>query len=156
MHWRRKWQPTPVSLPGESQGWGSLVGSRLWGRTESDTTEAAEQRQQQCKSLGFPGGSDGKDSARNAGDPGSIPGSGRSPGEGNGYPLQYSCLENRKELDTTERLTQCKSDCDYINICNPIKPATGPLLGPELPLQWVALCIELKAWFFTCGLVFRA
>ena len=40
MHWRRKWQPTPVVLPGESQGWESLVGCRLWGRTESDTTEA--------------------------------------------------------------------------------------------------------------------
>ena len=40
MHWRRKWQPTPVFLPGESQGWGSLVGCRLWGRTESNTTEA--------------------------------------------------------------------------------------------------------------------
>ena len=39
-HWRRKWQPIPVFLPGESQGWGSLVGCRLWGRTESDTTEA--------------------------------------------------------------------------------------------------------------------
>jgi len=39
MHWRRKWQPTPVFLPGESQGRGSLVGCRLWGRTESDTTE---------------------------------------------------------------------------------------------------------------------
>ena len=36
---RRKWQSTPVFLPGESQGWGSLVGCRLWGRTESDTTE---------------------------------------------------------------------------------------------------------------------
>ena len=40
MHWRRKWQRTPVFLPGESQGRGSLVGCRLWGRTESDTTEA--------------------------------------------------------------------------------------------------------------------
>ena len=40
MPWRRKWQPTPVFLPGESQGWGSLVGCRLWGCTESDTTEA--------------------------------------------------------------------------------------------------------------------
>ena len=40
MHWRRKWQPTPVFLPGESQGWGSLVGDCLWGRIESDTTEA--------------------------------------------------------------------------------------------------------------------
>ena len=40
IHWRRKWQPTAVFLPGESQGWGSLVGCHLWGRTESDTTEA--------------------------------------------------------------------------------------------------------------------
>ena len=39
MHWRRKWQPTPVFLPGESQGQGSLVACRLWGRTESDMTE---------------------------------------------------------------------------------------------------------------------
>ena len=44
--------------------------------------------------MGFPGGSDPKESSYNAGDPGSIPGSGRSPGKGNGYPLQYSCLEN--------------------------------------------------------------
>ena len=41
MHWRRKWQPTPVFLPGESQGWWSLVGCRLWGRTGSDTAAAA-------------------------------------------------------------------------------------------------------------------
>ena len=62
--------------------------------------------------MDFPGGSEGKVSV-NAGDPGSIPGLGRSPGEGNGNPLQYSCLENpmdrgvpwdRKELDMTERL----------------------------------------------------
>ena len=39
MHWRRKWQPTPVLLPGESQGWGSLVGCCLRGHTESETTE---------------------------------------------------------------------------------------------------------------------
>ena len=49
MHWRRKWQPTPVFLPGESQGQGSLVGCRLWGRTESDTTEVTQQQQQQQK-----------------------------------------------------------------------------------------------------------
>ena len=58
----------------------------------------------------FPGGSDGKACVYNVGDPGSIPGLGRSPGEGNGNPLQYYCLENpyspwgRKESDTTERL----------------------------------------------------
>ena len=72
--------------------------------------------------MGFPGGSEGKDFACNAGDQGSIPGSGRYPGEGHSNPLQYSCLENsmvrgasttahgespwtRKQLDTTEGLT---------------------------------------------------
>ena len=76
---------------------------------------------QKNNKLGFPGGSDGKESACNVGDPGSIPGSGRCPGEGNGNPLQYSFLAWRiswtdepgriysqwghKELDTTERLT---------------------------------------------------
>ena len=59
----------------------------------------AEQQQQSILSFpfilwGFPNGSDGKVSACNAGDLGSIPGLGRSPGEGNGNPLQYSCLEN--------------------------------------------------------------
>ena len=46
MHWRRKWQPTPVFLLGESQGPGSLVGCPLWSRTELDTTEVTEQQQQ--------------------------------------------------------------------------------------------------------------
>ena len=45
--WRRKWQPTLVFLPGESQGRGILVGCRLWGHTESDTTEVTQQQQQQ-------------------------------------------------------------------------------------------------------------
>ena len=40
IHWRRTWKPTPLFLPGESQGQGSLVGFHLWGRTESDTTDA--------------------------------------------------------------------------------------------------------------------
>ena len=68
--------------------------------------------------LAFPGGSGGKESACKAGDPGSIPRSGRSPGKGNSYPLQYSCWENPmdravwqarvhgvSESDTTEQLT---------------------------------------------------
>ena len=68
MHWRRKWQPTPVFLPGESQGWGSLVGCCLWGRTESDTTERLPFRfSLSCI------------------------------GEGNGNPLQCVCLENPRD-----------------------------------------------------------
>ena len=47
--------------------------------------------------MGFPGGSDWKESACNVGDPGSVPGLGRSPGEGKNYPLQYYCLENSME-----------------------------------------------------------
>ena len=50
MHWRRKWQPTPVFLPGESQGQGSLVGYGLWGRKELDMTEVMQQQQQQLLS----------------------------------------------------------------------------------------------------------
>ena len=50
-HWRRKWQPTPVFLPGESQGRGSLMGCHLWGRTESDMTEATQQQQQKGKGI---------------------------------------------------------------------------------------------------------
>ena len=68
MHWRRKWQPTPVLLPGGSQGRGSLVGCRLWGRTESDTPE----RLHFHSSLSCTG-------------------------EGNGSPLQRSCLENPRD-----------------------------------------------------------
>ena len=49
--------------------------------------------------MSFPSGSVGKESACNAGDPGLIPGSGRSPGEGNGNPLQYSCLENSMDRE---------------------------------------------------------
>ena len=65
--------------------------------------------------VGFPGGSDDKESTFNAGNLGSVPGSERSPGEGKGNPLQHSGLENSmnyspwgyKELDTTKRLSQC-------------------------------------------------
>ena len=179
MHWRRTWQPTPVFLPGESQGRRSLVGCRLWGHTESDmnwsdlASAAAVVSwlgfifylygypsytakfnscsislclmwklcywrvffpQYPCSTLsfslffvglshrdflflslhsclssnstalayylmfailvGFPGDSDGNQSVCSTGDVSSISGLGRSPGERNGNPLQYSCLEN--------------------------------------------------------------
>ena len=90
MHWRRQWQPTPVPLPGESQGQRNLVGCRLWGCTELDTTSdlaaaaaglvlRASLAPQLVKNLPamqeFPH---------------LIPGSERSAGEEIGYPLQYS------------------------------------------------------------------
>ena len=62
--------------------------------------------------VGFPGGSDGKESTYNAGDPGSAPGSGRSPGEGNGNPLQYSCLGHpgqRARWATAHRVTETRT-----------------------------------------------
>ena len=65
----------------------SLTNS-FFSRSELEMTSLIE---------GFPGGSDGKASAYNAGDPGLIPGLGRSPGEGNGNPLQYSCLEKPRD-----------------------------------------------------------
>ena len=108
--------PTPVFLPGKSHGWTSLVGYSPWGHKESDTTERLHFRGNwafkdisrilYCNVaiwpqvgnysvfLGFPGVSDGKESACNEGDLGLIPELGRYPGEGNGYPLQYSGLQN--------------------------------------------------------------
>ena len=72
----------------------SLAGYSPWGCKESDTTGRPSSAQHKDNERGFPGGSDVKESACNAGNPGSISGSGRSPGEGNIYPLQCSCLEN--------------------------------------------------------------
>ena len=78
----------------------TLMLGKIEGRRRRDNKEwgggmtSPIQRRSFCKLWVFPGGSDGKESAYSVGDPGSIPGSGRSPGEGNGNPLQYSCLEN--------------------------------------------------------------
>ena len=109
MRWRRKWQPTPVFLPGESQGWGA------WWEAVNGVAQSRTQLKRLSSSggssgflfffftylvapywyyEGFPCSSVGKESTCDAGDLGSIPGSERSPGEGNGNPLQYSCLEN--------------------------------------------------------------
>ena len=88
--WRREWQRTPVFLPGKFHGQRSLAGYSPWCCKESDTTER----------LHFPDSSDGKESACNVGELGSIPELGRSPGEGNGNLLQYSCLENSMDRGT--------------------------------------------------------
>ena len=85
------------------------MGYSPWDRKESDMTERL--------TLGFPGSLVGKDSAYKAGEHGSIPGSGRFPEEVNGYPLQYSCLENSMDRgawqaavhEVTKKQTQLSS-----------------------------------------------
>ena len=94
--------------------WRIPLADKSGGYSLLDTTEQLSvslYTELDSKFRGFPGSSDGKEFACNAGDLGSIPGSGRTPGEGNGNPLQYSCLESsmdrpwsHKELDTTEGL----------------------------------------------------
>ena len=71
-----------------------LLGGRMGRWDEQVHTAVFKMDNQQGPTMGFPGGSEDKASACNAGDPGSIPGSGRSPEGGNDKPLQYSCLEN--------------------------------------------------------------
>ena len=82
--WLRELNPV---LCGNLEGWDVEGYSRVIQEGASFLKEGDSGR-------GFPGGSVGKESACNAGDPGLVPGLGRSPVKGNGYPLQYSCLEN--------------------------------------------------------------
>ena len=97
MHWRRKWQPTPVFLlenPREGGAWWAAV----YGVTQSWTQlEWLNSSSSNLYYKGFPGSSVVKNSPANAGEPGSITGSGISLGEKNGNPLQYSCLENSRD-----------------------------------------------------------
>ena len=107
-------------LPGEFHEQSNLEGYSPWGHKESDMTE----RLTLSLSFGsFPGGSDSKESACNAGDPGLIPGLRRSPGEGKGYPFQYSCLENsmdrgawRATVHEVEKSQTQLSDFDFISL----------------------------------------
>ena len=98
--WMRAWQPTSVFLPGGSHRQRSLAGYSKHSHEQLDATEATythstvELIKIHTHAQGFSCSSVGTESACSAGDPGSIPGSGRSPGEGKGNPLQYPCLEN--------------------------------------------------------------
>ena len=91
------WMASPLqwtwtwALCGEGQGGPACCNP--WDLKELDTTGWLNSKNNHTIQ-GLPGGSDGKESACNVGEPGLIPGSGRSPGEGNSYPAHYSCLEN--------------------------------------------------------------
>ena len=93
--------------------------------------------------MGFPGGSDGKESAYNAGDPGSIPELGRSLGERNGYPLQYSFLENSMDREAWQAIAHgiAKSDMteqltlSHVLLLKPIKSELGDDILASVFLQ---------------------
>ena len=100
-----------------------------------------------CHSFqGFPGGSEGKESAYNAGDLGSIPGLGRSPGEGNGNSLQYSCLENPMDGEAWYATVHgvARSDTTSLSLSLSLSPVDHILsdLSTMTCPSWVAL----RAW----------
>ena len=80
-----------------------IASQARWNTVHFRNGELREEKESLSRLIplgGFPDGSDGKESACNVGDPGSISGLGRSPGEENGNPLQYSCLENPMDRET--------------------------------------------------------
>ena len=92
--WKKAWPPTPVFMPGESHGQRSLMGYGPCSYKELDTTEATQHSVTSCTQSFLV--AQRKESPVNAGDArdmGSVSGSGRSPGGGNGNPLQYSCQD---------------------------------------------------------------
>ena len=91
--------PTMQETRVQSLGWGDLLEKGLATHSSILASPAPHPKKGLKEILGFPGGSEVKASACSAGDPGSVPGSGRSPGEGNGNPLQYSCLGNPMERE---------------------------------------------------------
>ena len=105
----------------------------------------------------FPGGSEVNASACNAGDLGSIPGSGRSPGEGNGNPLQYSCLENPMDggawWATVHRVAKSQT-----RLSNFTHSLTQTLAGAAYPGSWLLGYLALTVWsgprvlLFSCSL----
>ena len=111
------------------------------------------------RAVDSPCGSAGQESACNAGDLGSIPGLGRFPGEGKGYPLQYSDLENsmdyrpwcHKELDTTKWLSlrKIQSSFKYIFHCDPVVLHEAFLIHMQRQRYWENLCWQESRLFLT-------
>ena len=114
-----------------------LTGS-LRGQPESGWWDASR-RHLPMDQLGFPCSSIGKESACNAGDPCSIPGLGRSPGEGNGNPLQYSCLENPMDREawqaTVHGVAKSQTRLNHHHHLS-----AGAEVALTLPSQWQCLC----------------
>ena len=105
--------------------------------------------------LGFPGDSDGKESACNTGVPSSIPGSGRSPGEGNGNPLQYSCLENSLGrgawLATVHEVAKSQTWLRDRHFHYFFSPTNLELLAPH---AWMELMYQTAYFYPWCHLIF--
>ena len=97
----------------------------------------------------FPGSSDGKASAYNAGDLGSIPGSGRSPGEGNGNPLQYACLENSMDGGAWEAIVH--GGCKELDMIGQLHWFTGPVGAPS---GWLLCPFDITSLFSELFLTF--
>ena len=95
--------------------------------------------------IDFPGGSHGKASAYNVGDPGSIPGSGRSPGEGNGNPLQYSCLPTQKR--GSKKYMRTSLVAQTVKRLSTMRETQVQSLGREDPLEKeMAIHSSTTAW----------
>ena len=150
MHWRRKWQPTPVFLPGDSQGRGSLVGCCLWEAQIWTQLKRLSSSSSSRLPLGFPGGSVVQKLPANARDMGSIPGLERSPRGGNGNPLQCSCLENPRDGEAwwaavygvTQSWTQLKRLSSSSSQCSGLENSRDSIVHgifQARTLEWVAI-----------------
>ena len=125
--------------------------SLLWysNSTLDLTISCSEKNYQKIQSssllLGFPGGSDGKESACNVGDPGLIPGSGRSPGEENANPLHYSCLESSRDRGASWQATAHRAaESDTTEQLSLTHTHTHTLLVSSYP--WRTHCKSLSGW----------
>ena len=130
---------------GVGEGQEGLACCDSWGHKELDTTKWLNWTE---RVQGFPGGSDGKESACNVGDLGSIPGSGRSPGEGKGNPLWYSCLENPMDRGAWWAIVHgvAKSQTRLSNFTSLCSKQTGwRCLMSVLP-HWKQNCLEIEEW----------